>query len=82
MLTPTSNRVLVQLNSAADKMEGGLFIPASSQDQPQDGTVLSVGPKVTEIKVGDRVLISKFAALEIERNTYLLTEDEVLAIVE
>ncbi len=63
-------------------MEGGIFIPAASQDQPQDGTVLSVGPKVTEIKAGDRVLISKFAATEIEKQTYLLSEDEVLAVLE
>ncbi len=81
MITPTGNRVLVKLTSVSDKMEGGIFIPAASQDLPQDGTVVSVGPKVTEIKVGDRVLISKFAAMEIEKNTYLLSEDEVLAIV-
>ncbi len=81
MITPTSNRVLVQLNSASDKMEGGIFVPAASQDQPQDGTVIGVGPKVTEIKSGDRVLISKFAATEIERNTFLLLEDDVLAIL-
>ncbi len=82
MITPTGNRVLVKLNSAVDTLEGGIYVPKASQDKPQDGTVINVGPKVTMVTQGDRVLIPKFAGTEIERDTYLLSEDDVLAIVE
>lgn len=81
MITPTSNRILIQLDSASEKLEGGLYIPTSAQGEPQEGTVLNVGPKVTDITAGDRVLISKFSATEIEKGLVLVSEDDVLGIL-
>lgn len=81
MITPTSNRILVKLASAGEKLEGGIYIPTSAQGEPQEGVVLNVGPKVTEITEGDRVVISKYGATEIEKGIVLVTEDEVLGIL-
>ena len=88
------NRVILKRVAEETKTAGGLFIPTNSQEKPDQGIVVAVGPgRVTEngtlrpvdLKVGERVLFSKYGGTEVkfEGETHLiLTDDEIYAVVE
>lgn len=91
-LTPTLNRVLLELKSHETKTKGGVFLPeTASKDRPHEGKVLAVGPGRVdsngkrvpmEVKVGNTVLFSEYAGTEIEvegKKHLLIKEDELLA---
>ncbi|MBM3935487.1 MAG: co-chaperone GroES [SAR202 cluster bacterium] len=88
---PTGNRIVVQPNTAKEqKTAGGIFIPDTAKEKPQEGTVVAIGPgKLTDdgkrvpmdIKVGDIVVYSKYGGTEYKEGDveYLvLREDDVL----
>ena len=90
---PLNDRVVVKPLEDAEQMRGGLYIPDTAKEKPQQGEIVAVGAgKVTdegkriemEVKVGDRVLYGKYSGTEVtlENEQYLiLREADVLAII-
>lgn len=90
---PLADRVLVKPLEEAEQMRGGLYIPDTAKEKPQQGEIVAVGDgKVTddgkrvemELKVGDRVLYGKYSGTEVtfEDVQYLiLREADVLAVI-
>ena len=93
-IVPLNDKIVVQRVEASDKTSGGIILPDTAKEKPKQGKILSVGEgKLLEtggrapfqVKVGDRVLFTSYAGTEIthEGKEYLLmTEDDVLAVVE
>jgi chaperonin GroES len=92
---PLGDRILVQRVQAEAKTAGGIYLPESAQEKPQEAKVLAVGEgKVNEntgrretpdVKKGDVVLLSKWGGTEIkiEGEDYLIiNQDDVLGVVE
>ena len=92
-LRPLGDRVVVRPLDAEEKSKGGLVLPDSAQEKPQEAKVLHVGVgrllddgsvKALEVKKGDRVLYGKYSGTEVtveEEDYLILREDEILAIV-
>ncbi len=90
---PLADRVVVKATEEAEQMRGGLYIPDTAKEKPQQGEVIAVGPgKISdegkridpEVKVGDKVLYGKYSGTEVtvDGEQYLiLRESDVLAIV-
>ena len=91
---PLHDRVIVKAAAAEEKTAGGIIIPDTAKEKPQEGTVVAVGPgrwsddsgKHTplDIKVGDVVLYSKYGGTEVAHkgeDLLILTSRDVLAIV-
>jgi len=77
-LRPLSDRVLVRPDKPDSKTASGIIIPDTAKDKATTGEVVAVGIKCTdELKVGDRVLYSKFAGMAMEG-----TEEEILVMRE
>lgn len=91
-LQPLGDRVVVQSSEEETRTAGGIYLPDSAKEKPQEGLVLAVGPgKVTpegkkipmNVKVGDKVLFAKYGGTQftIEGEEYLiLDEDSIYAI--
>ncbi len=91
---PLYDRILVIRLNTEEKTKGGIIIPETAKEKPQEGKVVSVGKgklledgstRPLDVKAGDRILFSKYGGTEIniEGDEYLiLREDEVLAVVE
>ena len=91
---PLADRVLVKrLDEEEEQKVGGIIIPDTAKEKPQEAEVVAVGPGsfedgkrvAPEVKAGDKVLIGKYSGTEvkIEGEDYLIIrEDELLAIVE
>src|SRR3954453_454450 len=93
-VAPLADRVVVKALEETETMRGGLYIPDTAKEQPQQGEIVAAGPgKVDEkggqripmdVKVGDKVLYGKYSGTEVtlEGEQYLiLRESDVLAIV-
>ena len=92
-LQPLADRVIVKALEAEEKTKGGIVLPDTAKEKPQEGKIVAVGKgKVAEdgkvialeLKVGDRVLYGKYSGTEItvEGEEYLIMkEDDVLAVV-
>jgi chaperonin GroES len=92
-LRPLGDRAVVEHVEQADKTAGGVFLPDTAKEKPQEGKVLAVGTGRTlengtkipmEVKVGDRILYSRYSGSEIklEGTDYLIiSEKDILAIV-
>ena len=92
-LKPLADRVVVKKLEAEDKTAGGIVLPETAKEKPQQGEVLSVGPgkldeksnrQPMEVKVGDKVLFAKYSGTEVKIDgvEYLiLAERDILAIV-
>ncbi|PYQ74888.1 MAG: co-chaperone GroES [Acidobacteria bacterium] len=91
---PLYDRVLVKrVEEKGEVVKGGIIIPDTAKEKPQEGTVIAVGSgKVDEngkripldVKAGDRVLFGKYAGTEIkidEVDHIILREDEILGVV-
>lgn len=94
-LRPLHNRIVVErIETGEQKSSGGIIIPDAAKEKPQEATVIAVGPgkpndeggrEAMDVKVGDRILIGKYAGTEIKvdgKEVVILTEDEVLAVIE
>ncbi|MEE9213297.1 MAG: co-chaperone GroES [Thermodesulfobacteriota bacterium] len=91
---PLQDRLLVIRLDIDEKTKGGIIIPETAKEKPQEGRVIAVGNgkvlddgtvKPLDVKVKDKVLFSKYGGTEItvEGDEYLiLKEDDILAIVE
>lgn len=93
-IRPLQDRLIVERIDGDDKTAGGLFIPDSAKEKPQQGRVLSVGKgrvredgtiQPLDLKAGDRILFGKYAGTEIkiDGTEYLIMrEDDVLGVLE
>jgi chaperonin GroES len=93
-IRPLHDRIIVERVEEETKTAGGLIIPDTAKEKPQQGKVIAVGKgKVTEdgkllgmdVKVGDRILFGKYSGTEIkiEGKEYLMMrEDDVLGVIE
>lgn len=90
---PIGDRVLVKALEAIEKTKGGIILPDTAQEKPQEGEVVAVGKgkllddgtvKPLEVKVGDKVLYTKYSGTEVsvkEEKYLILKEEDILAIV-
>ena len=92
-LNPLSNRVVIKFLEAEEKSVGGIILTAAAQEKPQIAEVISIGPGKVEdgvlvpmtVKVGDKVIASKYAgtAVKIDGVEYtILPEDDIYATVD
>ncbi|MFZ5762178.1 MAG: co-chaperone GroES [Thermodesulfobacteriota bacterium] len=93
-IRPLNDRILVQRLEGEEKTKGGIIIPDTAKEKPAEGKVVAVGNGklndkgervAVEVKVGDRVLFSKYGGTEvkIEGTEYLIMrEDDILGVVE
>lgn len=87
-LKPLSDRVVVEPSPAEDKSAGGIILPDTAQEKPQQGTVLVVGPGKKDssmtVKSGDKVLYGKYSGTEINhegKDLLIMRESDILAII-
>ena len=86
-IKPLGQRVLVKRIEAETKTAGGLFLPDTAKEKPQEAEVISVGTGALiefTVKPGDRVLISKYGGTEIKldgEDYLILSENDILAII-
>ena len=91
-VTPLADRVVVKALEETEQMRGGLFIPDTAKEKPQQGEVIAVGPGRFEegkripmdLKVGDRILYGKYSGTEVtidDEQYLILRESDVLAVV-
>jgi len=93
-IRPLGDRILLKRVEEEEKSKGGIIIPDTAKEKPQEGKVIAVGKgkvledgKVVplEVKAGDRVLFGKYAGTEvkIEGEEHLIVrEDDILGIIE
>jgi chaperonin GroES len=93
-LRPLYDRIVVRRKEAKEQVRGGIIIPDTAKEKPQEAEVVAVGEgkfddngkrMKLEVKKGDTVLIGKYSGSEIKIDDVeytILREDEVLAIVE
>jgi chaperonin GroES len=91
--TPLHDRILVRRVEEAETTRGGIIIPDSAKDKPQEGEVISAGKgKINEegkvrpldVKAGDRILFGKYSGTEIKldgEEFVIMREEEVLGIL-
>ena len=82
---PLNDRVLLQRQEAQTTTAGGIIIPDKAQEKPQNALVIAVGPKATDVKKGDVVLLSKYTGTDVTvdgESMLLVKEEELLGIVE
>jgi chaperonin GroES len=93
-ITPLGDRVLVKRAEEGEQVRGGIIIPDSAKEKPQEATVVALGSGKRdkdgevvpfEVKAGDRVLISKYGGTEVKiggEDYLLVREDDILGIIE
>jgi len=91
-VAPLADRVVVRALEDTEQMRGGLFIPDTAKEKPQQGEIIFVGPGKYEdgklipmtCKVGDKVLYGKYSGTEVTIDTetlLILRESDVLAVI-
>jgi chaperonin GroES len=91
-ISPLSDRVVVKASEETEQMRGGLYIPDTAKEKPQQGEIVAAGPGKYEdgklvpmtVKVGDKVLYGKYSGTEITLDgdvVLILRESDVLAVV-
>jgi len=93
-LKPLGDRVVLKLAEAEEKTKGGIVLPDTAKEKPQEGEVVAVGSgKVLEngqrvaldVKVGDKVIFSRYAGTEVkdgEDKLMIVNERDIIAVVE
>jgi chaperonin GroES len=94
-IKPLHDRVIIRrIEETADKTAGGLFIPDTAKEKPQEGEVIAAGDgkykedgtrQTLDVKKGDRVLFGKYSGSEIKldgEEFIIMREDEILGIIE
>jgi chaperonin GroES len=93
-IRPLGDRVLIKRVAEEEKTKGGIIIPDTAKEKPQEGKVIAVGKgktneegKVTplDVKAGDRILFGKYSGTEIKLNGeehLILREEDILGIIE
>ena len=93
-IRPLQDRLIVKRIAEEEKTKGGIIIPDTAKEKPQEGKVIAVGKgkanedgKVTplDVKAGDRVLFGKYAGTEIKidgEEHLIMREDDILGVIE
>ena len=94
-IKPLHDRVIIRrIDESAEKTAGGLFIPDTAKEKPQEGEVIAAGDgkykedgtrQALDVKAGDRVLFGKYSGSEIKldgEEFIIMREDEILGIIE
>lgn len=93
-IRPLQDRVLVQRVEEEEKTKGGIIIPDTAKEKPQEGKVVAVGKgKVDEdgkvikldVKVGDKILFGKYSGTEVKidgEDYLIMREDDILGVIE
>jgi len=93
-IRPLQDRIIVERLEEETKTAGGLIIPDTAKEKPQEGKVIAVGKgKKTDdgkvlsldVKVGDKVLFGKYAGTEIKvegKDYLMMREDDILGVIE
>ena len=92
-IKPLADRVVVKLVEAEETTKSGIILAGSAKEKPQIAEIIAVGPGATEdgklipmeVKVGDRVITSKYAGTEVKvdgQEYNILKQSDILAIVE
>jgi chaperonin 10 Kd subunit len=92
-IKPLSDRVVVKMLESEETTKSGIVLPGSAKEKPQEAEVVAIGPGAIvdgktvpmEVKVGDKVLMSKYAGTEVKYNGAeytILKQGDILAIVE
>ena len=94
MLKPLGDRIIAKATSAEEVTKGGIVLPDTAKEKPQEGEVIAVGPgklldsgKLVpmDVKVGDKVIFAKYGGTEIKiegEEFIILRQDDVLAILD
>jgi len=93
-IKPLADRVIVQPSDASEsKTAGGIIIPDTAKEKPQEGKIVAVGPGRVDddgkpikmnVKVGDKVLYSKYGGTELKydgKEYLIMSESDILAII-
>ena len=92
-IKPLHDRVIVKRIDEGEQLRGGIIIPDTAKEKPQEGEVISAGAgkykedgsrQALDVKAGDRVLLGKFSGSEIElegQELLIVREDEILGII-
>lgn len=93
-IRPLQDRILVKRIGEDDKSKGGIIIPDSAKEKPQEGKVISVGGgrvaedgtvRPLDVKKGDKVLFGKYGGTEVTvdgEEHLIIREDDILGIIE
>lgn len=93
-IRPLGDRILVKRIQEEEKTKGGIIIPDTAKEKPQEGKVVAVGKgKTTEngklvapdVKAGDRILFGKYSGSEVKidgEEHLILREDDILGVIE
>ena len=92
-VNPLGDRVFVKVSASEEKTAGGILLPDTAKEKPQIGEIVATGPgkrnddgsrQSMEVKIGDKVLYSKYAGTDIKLSSdeyVLLSEKDILAVV-
>ncbi|MGB9812046.1 MAG: co-chaperone GroES [Thermovenabulum sp.] len=92
-LRPLGDRIVVKVIDKEEKTKGGIVLPDTAKEKPQKGEVIAVGTGEIidgqrvplEVKVGDKVIFSKYAGTEVkidDQEYLILRQSDVLAVIE
>ncbi len=91
---PLHDRVVVRRVKEEDKTKGGIIIPDTAQEKPQEGEVIAVGPGARDedgeriemdVKVGDRILFGKWSGTEVKldgEDLLIMKESDIMGVIE
>ncbi|MGG7579018.1 co-chaperone GroES [Rhizobium sp. Nf11,1] len=91
---PLHDRILVRRVDSEEKTKGGIIIPDTAKEKPQEGEVIAVGPgarndagqiQALDVKVGDRILFGKWSGTEIKidgEDLLIMKESDVMGVIE
>lgn len=92
-IQPLGDRVLIEVLEAREKTKGGIVLPETAKEKPQEGKVIAVGKgrigddgKIIppEVKAGDKILFGKYSGTEVivdEEEYLIIKEEDILAII-
>jgi chaperonin GroES len=92
-ITPLHDRVILKRIEVGEQVSGGIIIPDSAKEKPQEGEVIAAGlgkyredgtRQTLDVKIGDRVLFGKYTSSEIKldgEEFLIMREDEILGII-
>ena len=92
-LKPIGDKVIVELLEAREKTKGGIIVPDTAKEKPQEGKIIAVGKGKTlssgkvvppNVKAGDKILFGKYSGSEVQvdgKDYLIMNEDDILAIL-
>ncbi len=91
-IKPLADRVVIKVLAGEEKTKSGIVLPDTAKEKPQEGEIMAVGPgkfekgerEPLDVKVGDRVIYSKYAGTEVKldgEEYLILKQGDILAIV-